>query len=281
MKLRLAVADYTFPKLEWEQSLRLARDLGFEAVDIGLFAGRSHLRPEQVLTGSSQAAAHVVAALRANDLDIADVFGQPGLHFQEKAVNHPERNERKQATEFFRRILEFSARCNGKHLSLLPGVHFEREDYEDSLDRCAEELAWRVEAASRLGIVLAVEPHVGSIVQTPAQAQHLLDCVPGLTLSLDYGQFTCQGIPDHEIEPLLAFSSHFHARGACKGKIQAAFDENTIDYRRVLEAMARLDYPGFVVLEYVWTEWMQCNQADNLSETILLRDFLRGAIKNE
>jgi hypothetical protein len=40
----------------------------------------------------------------------------------------------------------------------------------------------------------------------------------------------------------------------------------------------RASSPGtlawFVVLEYVWTEWMRCNQV------ILLRDLLRGAVKN-
>ena len=33
-------------------------------------------------------------------------------------------------------------------------------------------------------------------------------------------------------------------------------------------------YSGLVVLEYVWVDWMGCNEVDNLSETILLRDFL-------
>ena len=98
--------------------------------------------------------------------------------------------------------------------------------------------------------------------------------VPGLTLTLDYTHFTYQGIPDVDIEPLVALASHFHARGACPGKIQASFKENTINYPQVLRAMRRLNYSGLVVLEYVWVDWMRCNEVDNLSETILLRDYL-------
>ena len=128
-----------------------------------------------------------------------------------------------------------------------------------------------------MGIVVGIEPHIGSIVSTPALARRLLDLVPGLTLTLDYAHFTLQGIPDDEIEPLLAFASHFHARGACEGKLQASLKENTIDFPRVLRAMKRTGYKGFVVLEYVWTEWMRCNEVDNLSETILLRDQLLAA----
>ena len=133
MPPKLAIADFTFPKLEWEQALRLARDLGIGAVDIGLFAGRSHLRPEELFADLPGSAARVSVALRSHELEIADVFGQAALSAEEKAVNHPAASEQKSATEFFERILEFSARCNATHLTILPGVHFEEESYEDSL----------------------------------------------------------------------------------------------------------------------------------------------------
>jgi L-ribulose-5-phosphate 3-epimerase UlaE len=72
----------------------------------------------------------------------------------------------------------------------------------------------------------------------------------------------------------MARTSHFHARGACPGKIQSTMTENTIDYDGVLHAMQKANYKGFVVLEYVWTEWMDLNRVDNVSETIILRDLL-------
>lgn len=274
MPPKLAIADFTFPKLEWEQALRLARDLDIRAVDLGLFTGRSHLRPEELFGDLPGSAARVSAAIRSHQLEIADVFGQAALVAEDKAVNHPEAGERRSASEFFWQILDFSARCNARHLSLLPGVHFEEESYEDSLQRSVEELSWRVEAASKIGIVMGIEPHIGSIVPTPALTRRLINRVPGLTLTLDYTHFTLQGIPDEEIEPLLVFASHFHARGACKGKLQASLRENTIDFPRVLRAMKTVGYAGYVALEYVWTEWMRCNEVDNLSETILLRDLL-------
>lgn len=277
MTLKLATADYSFPKLKWEQALRLARDLEMQALDVGLFAGRSHLDPDDVLANTRQTAARVSGALQANNLEIADVFGQPGRVFEENAVNHPDGSVRERAADFFHRILEFAVRCNAKHLTLLPGVHFPSESYEDSLHRCAEQLAWRVDAASKMGVVFSVEAHVGSIAPSPAAAKRLVDLVPDLTLTLDYTHFTYQGFPHAEIEPLLESASHFHARGACKGKLQASFAENTIAYARVLQAMKRVNYSGFVVLEYVWVDWMGCNQVDNISETVLLRDLVRSA----
>jgi len=274
--LKLAACDYTFPKLRWEQTLQMARDLGVEAVDVGLFAGRSHLDIPEVFADIPRAARRVNEAFSSSGLRIADVFGQPGSVFEEMALNHPDASVRHAAAEFFYRLLEFAARCNGGHMSLLPGVHFPTEREEDSLRRSADELAWRVEGAKKVGVTLSVEPHLGSIISTPASVASLLEMTPGLTLTLDYGHFTYQGIPDSAVEPLIARTSHFHARGARQGKLQCTMGENTIDFGGVVRAMHKANYRGFVVLEYVWVEWMDLNRVDNLSETVILRDLLRG-----
>ena len=46
-------------------------------------------------------------------------------------------------------------------------------------------------------------------------------------------------------------------------------------YARILERMEAIRYNGWVGIEYVWIDWEQCNRCDNLSETILFRDFVR------
>jgi sugar phosphate isomerase/epimerase len=275
--MRLSTCDFTFPKLAWEQAIRLGRDIGAEAIDISLFKDRSHLDPNTVLANPAQWAARVLAELGANGVGISDVFGQAGATAEENALNSPEELVRRKASEFFERVLEFALRCTASHLTLLPGVHFPQEAHEDSLKRSAEELAWRGDAARSAGVILSIETHLGSVSSTPALAARLLEMSPGLTFTLDYGHFACQGIPDEEVEPLLLHASHFHARGACKGKLQAAMRENVIDYPRILRKMKQTGYKGFIALEYVWIEWMRCNDVDNVSETILLRDLLRSA----
>jgi hypothetical protein len=105
MTLRLAIADYTFPKLEWERCLRLARDLGFEAVDVGLFAGRSGLSPEHVLSRPTQSAARMLASIRCCALELADVFGQPGARFEDNAINHPEVAQKNSSGAFWSLLL--------------------------------------------------------------------------------------------------------------------------------------------------------------------------------
>ena len=109
----------------------------------------------------------------------------------------------------------------------------------------------------------------------PRAALRLLSSVPGLTLTLDYTHFTRSGVPDREVEPLVEYATHFHARGACRGRLQASFKDNTINYARVLHALRKANYKGYLGVEYVWIDWEHCNEVDNLSETIQLRDFLR------
>src|SRR5204863_6333588 len=95
-----------------------------------------------------------------------------------------------------------------------------------------------------------------------------------------YTHFIKIGMSDDDCEPLIQFASHFHARGAKPGRIQAKMTENVIDYERVIHAMERANYPGYVGVEYVWQEWEHGDEVDNVSETILLRDKLRAAAAN-
>lgn len=275
MKRPLACADFTFPLLPHQDVFKLIAMLGFEGVDVGLFEGRSHLQPSHVL-GNMPAAANALAAqVRDAGLAFADLFYQTS-DFPDRAANHPDPAERAKGRDLFLRMLEFTLRCNAPHMTGLPGVDWEGEPRETALKRSAEELTWRAEQAKQVGIVYAVEAHLGSIVPTPAGAQQLAALAPGLTLTLDYTHFTYQGIGDAECEALMPYATHFHARGARPGRLQAPLKENSIDYRRVLAAMDRANYRGYVGVEYVWIDWEHCNEVDNLSEAILLRDHLRN-----
>jgi sugar phosphate isomerase/epimerase len=276
MRLKLACADFSFPLLAHDQVLDLIAALGFDGVDIGLFEGRSHLWPSRVFRRLEAEAGQLARKLQDRGLRAADVFLQTAVDFVSLAPNHPDARRRRKARDMYLRTLDFAGSCNCRHVSTLPGATFDDESPANSLARCRDELAWRVEQARSRGIVFSVEAHIGSIVPRPKQALDLVRSTPGLTLTLDYTHFTRVGIPDARIEPLVPHASHFHARGACRGRLQTSLAHNAIDYARVLKMMQQCDYRGYIGIEYVWTEWERCNEVDNLSETILMRDFLRS-----
>ena len=127
---------------------------------------------------------------------------------------------------------------------------------------------------------VSVEPHVGSIVEKPDEVLALIKELPSLRLTLDYGHFANQGLDVKAVELLLPFANHVHARGGCAGKIQTVAAENTIDFPRMVKALRKQSYAGWICLEYVWMDKWDCNRVDNLSETVLLRDVLRSAMRS-
>lgn len=276
MHWKLACADFAFPLLEHDQVLDLIAMLGFDGVDIGLFEGRSHLWPSREFKNVERSSRALAARLADRGLRAADVFLQTATDFVSLAPNHPDARRRRKARDLFLRSLDFAAGCSGDHVSALPGVRFPDESPGTSLARACDELAWRCEQSKSRGLVFSVEAHIGSIAPRPKAALALVSKTPGLTLTLDYTHFTKMGMADREIEPLVPHASHFHARGACKGRLQASLQNNVIDYGGVLRAMRRSNYRGYIGIEYVWTDWEHCNEVDNLSETILMRDFFRS-----
>ena len=55
--------------------------------------------------------------------------------------------------------------------------------------------------------------------------------------------------------------------------MQVDFDENVIDYRRIINKMQEVGYGGWFGVEFVWTAIWNCNQVDNTAETIRFRDL--------
>jgi len=276
MKFKLACADFTFPLLPHEQSLDVIAMLGFDGVDIGLFENRGHLQPSTELKNVPKSATKLKKKLNDRGLKLADMFLIPANNFNDMAPNHPDSRVRRKARDQFQRVVEYTVRVGGRHVGALPGIHWETESKQDSLKRSSSELSWRVEHAKKNGITYSVEPHIGSIVPSPKEAEALVNMTPGLTLTLDYTHFTRVGMADSKIEPLVKYASHFHCRGSCKDRLQSSFKANTIDYARVLKVMNQINYRGYVGIEYVWIDWEHCNETDNLCETILFRDFLRS-----
>jgi sugar phosphate isomerase/epimerase len=278
--MKLACADFTFPLLDHGKVLDLIAALDFDGVDIGLFEGRSHLWPSKEFKSLSKSAKALKKKLDGCGLACADVFLQMAPSFIPYAINQPDAGRRRKARDWFLKTLEYAGLAGARHLTTLPGVAFEtkssRLEETDSWKRSCDELAWRVERAKEHRITLGVEAHVGSIVPEPKSALRLVKAVPGLTLTLDYTHFTRSGLPDSAAEALIPYATHFHARAARKGRLQAAFPQNTIDYKRVVRTMKKTGYKGYIGVEYVWIDWEHCNEVDNLSETIQMRNFLRN-----
>jgi sugar phosphate isomerase/epimerase len=281
--MRLASADFSWPGLRPEFVFDLIAELGLDGVSLGFFGGYTARQPDEIRQDPAGWADRIGGELSDRGLAVADVFLQPTATLEGAAVNHPDPAERAVGEAAFRDFLEFASRLGSSGMTILPGLRFGGEPWEAALERAAEGLRPRVEWARERGLRLSVEPHIvstqpyaGSVVDTPERVRALLERVPGLELTLDYGHFNVQGIPDREVEPLLAHARHFHMRGGAPGLVQTRFEDNVTDFARVLDRMREIGYDGWVEIEYVHDARPGCSNCDNIQEVRKFRDFVRG-----
>jgi sugar phosphate isomerase/epimerase len=241
-----------------------------------LFEGHRHLNPSVEFENPEAGGRRLRALVESKGLEIADVFVVAATDRETLAPNNPSVLDRRNSRDVFSRALDYVAAAGARHLTQLPGVMFPELGADRSFEEARIELAWRAERAATSGITFAVEPHAGSIVETPDAALRLIKAAGKLTYTLDYSHFTKAGFADSEIDPLLGFASHFHIRGAREGRLQCSFVSNRTDYAAVLQKLSACGYSGCHAIEYVWIEWEHCNECDIVSETVLLRDYLRS-----
>lgn len=278
---RLGCCDHSFPAVPHELAIDLISQLGFDSCDLMLHGGRFHLRPEVVRDDIPGWAGRLDERVRGRGLGISDVFLIPWTDFKTMAANHPVQEERSRGRALFRDILALTARLGVNGMTTLPGIDWSDESHEDSLNRAAAEFRERVNEASALGVKLSVEPHVGSVCESPSDAARLCELAPGLALTLDYSHVVRQGLPEADADPLLNYTRHFHVRGAADHRLQAPLSENTIDYERILDVMDAVDYSGCLSLEYLAEDSDDVSYVDVLSETVLMRDRLRAKLTGQ
>jgi sugar phosphate isomerase/epimerase len=278
--VKLACADDTFRLLRPHRAvLELVAALDVEAVDVFLAGNRSIVRPEDVRDDVAGAAARIAADVAAAGLKISDVFVLPWTDLETMAPNHPDAEERERSRALFDDMLELAVRLEAPGLTILPGIDWPHD--RASFDRAVEELGWRAGQARSNGLRFSVEPHVGSVVATPALARSLAEAAPGVEMTLDYSHFVRQGLAEEEADVLIPFTRHVHVRGASSARVQESIRENALDFERILGALVDGGYDGYLTLEYVWLQWEHCHECDNLAESILLRDRLRAALSGE
>lgn len=277
--IRLGCADFTWPLLPHRDALSLIHLLGVEGVDLGMFFERSHLRPEVVQEDTSYWAGLVGERLEQAQLEVADLYFAPSMDLTTRGANNPDLSELEAGHEMFLNVLDFARKIRAPGITMNSGTDYGEESRSESLSRSAAEMARRVDAAGEHGIEIRVEGSVGSNTDTPASLGELMANTPGLRVTLDYSHFVYQGQPESDVDSLIEYAGHFQCRGAAPGIMQARFEQNTIDFPRIIKQLQEAEYAGYFSLEYVWIDVWGCNQTENTMETIQFRDLALAAFE--
>ena len=118
-----------------------------------------------------------------------------------------------------------------------------------------ERVAALVRYGEQRGVVIAIEPHVGSMLDTPERVLELLDAIdsPFLKLNFDISHFNVMGIPIAEsVGALAAHTVHTHVkdeRGVVPNFEFLIPGEGEFDYVAYLHAMREHGYDDYITAE--------------------------------
>ena len=119
----------------------------------------------------------------------------------------------------------------------------------------AERVGELVEYTQTLGVTVAMEPHIGGLIDTPDKVLDLLNLVdsPYLKVNFDISHFDIIGIPTEEsVAALAPHSAHTHVkdqRGLAPDFEFLIPGEGPFDYVNYLKLMQQHGYDGFITAE--------------------------------
>lgn len=266
--MRLSVTSWSFPRLTLPEAVGVARALGIAGLDVGYLHAPA-LDRARVLREPEAYGSEVAEGL---GIEVANLYHLFGADLSDRNLALPP-DPRNLAD--LHAVLSFARAAGAPSVFVLPGVVNPGQSRGEALAAAATALGPMVEAAGAAGVVLAVEPHVHGLLESPALALDLLSRVPGLRLVLDPAHFVVMGYRQDEVEPLAPFAAHVHLRQARPGALQAKMGEGTINVPAFLGALRDAGYDGWLSIEAVHQTYMNTLHDDVLTETVTMRDAVR------
>jgi sugar phosphate isomerase/epimerase len=250
--IRLGCCAFSFGWLSLHKSLELSKSLGFTCVDVGASGLSSHVNQQVAAAEPTRTGRMLREAAGRYELELSELFVcSVVVNGRGVDTNSPDEKLRGQALEQFRRICACAAEAGFRSVMGVPGRPQEGLGEQGSWDVAADMLAKMVAIARDAGVGFNVEPHVGSVVETPQGALRMAREVPGLRYTLDYAHFTCLGIPQEEVAPLHEFAGHMHGKQARPGFLKCRMEEGEIDFEAIFRDLIRRDWDGVVTMECI------------------------------
>ena len=267
--MKLSVTSWSFPYLTLEEAGGVATTLGIDAIDLGYF-GRPALDRTKLLAEPERYADEVTALL---PVDVTNFFHLFGDSLEERNLALP---PNPQNLADFTSVLTFASALGVPSVMLVPGMLDPGQSRSQALAASAKALKPMVDAGSKAGVAVLVEPHVQGLLESPDMTEALLHAVPGLGIVLDSSHFTLLGNRQSEIEALARHAGHVHLRQARPGRLQAKMDEGTFLFNGFFGTLRDLGYGGWLSIEYEHDAFMRALSEDVLSETVRIRDCFRN-----
>ena len=269
MPFKLSLTAWSLPACSLKEAAGIANVLGIGALDVGYFYGPA--LDKKKLLAEPERVADEVKTLGVDLPCLYHLFGSSLGDRNLADARHLDQN-----VADLKQAVKFCTRAGIGVIFVLPGVINPGQGRKEALAQSAQSLRRLVPIAADAGVTLTIEPHVHSFLETPTLALELVEKVPGLKLTLDYGHFVCLGYRQGEIDVLAPHAAHVHLRQAKSGDLQTKLAKGTINIGAQLATLQAAGFDSYIALEYTHQDYMDSLFDDILTETIQLRDVVRA-----
>ena len=254
--MKKGINIWSFPAGTLAESFALAKDAGFEGVEVGLLA-----EGEVSLKSTEKDLLAVKKSAADNGIELYSVA--TGLYWDHWLTSDcPE--ERATAKDIVKKHLEVAKTLGCETILVVPGsVHAEFAapgkvvDYEDAYNRALEALCELKSEAEKLQVSIGIENVWNQFLTSPIEMREFIDKIdsPYVGSYIDVGNVLFNGHPEHWIKALgsrikkVHFKDYRVAAGGLHGFVDLLAGD--VNYPAVVEALKAIGYDGWVSAEMI------------------------------
>lgn len=242
--IRFGFSLYGMKTLKIADALKTCAEIGYDGVELVLMPGWP-TEPKQLTADGRRELAKRLADAGLAVLGLMENLSEPA----EDALHRANLDRLKAATELGQALSPKGPPVIETVLGGKPA------QWEQVKDRLAERLRDWAKVGAAAKTVIAVKPHVGNALHTPADARWLLKQVdsPWLKLAFDFSHFALRRLPLADtIKELVPESAFVHVKDARGNADKFEFllpGEGDIDYVEYFKQVKAAGYRGPVVVE--------------------------------
>jgi len=244
--MKLGYSTWGMPKVPVDEALAHLAGLGFDGVELTVIPGYT----TELSKLDAVERSRIRQLLQKHHLILPAIAAHSSLLSNDKETHAANMARLKGAVDL---AVEWAQGDIIPAIDTTPGGR--PEEWDAVRDLLVERTRELVEYAQARNVTIAMEPHVGAVIDTPEKVLQLLELVdsPYLKVNFDISHFNIQGLAIEETVAALApHTVHTHVkdeRGLVPDFEFLIPGEGNFDYVTYLKAMQAHGYDGFISVE--------------------------------
>ena len=244
--MKLAYSTWGMPTVPADVSIPYLAQLGFDGIELTVIPG--YTTDLSILT--SRQRQQIQQLLHQHQLTLCAVSAHTSLMDSEPKLHLANMERLKVAVDL---AVELQTGSSRPVVNTTPGGR--PDQWSVGKQQLIDRLGELIDYATEFQVIIALEPHIGVMIETPEQICELIETVnsPYLRANFDISHFEILGLPMSETIPLMVpKTAHTHVKD--QRGLHPNFEflipgEGNFDYVAYLQTMSEYGYQGFITVE--------------------------------